>query len=73
MSTWREQAAHAATALITAAGTAAMVYSTDIRAKADYIKSHSTDTSSVEASAIARKISDEIKQRRPGISISGSV
>lgn len=73
MASWKEQVAHAASALITTAGTAAMVYATDIRTRADLVKSRSTDTSSVEASEIARKIRDEIKRKRPDITISGSV
>lgn len=73
MANWKEQAAHAVTALITAAGAAAIVHTTDIRTKADFVKSHSADTSSLEASEIARKIRDEIKQTRPDITISGSL
>lgn len=72
MANWKDQVAHAVSALITAAGTAAIVHTTDIRAKADYIRSHSTDTSSVETTEIARKIRDEIK-KNPRVTISGSL
>ena len=73
MASWREQVAHSVSALITAAGTVAIISAADIRTKADLVKSHSADSSSVEASEIARKIRDEIKQKRPDITISGSV
>lgn len=73
MASWKEQAAHTVSALITAAGTMAIITATDIRTKADLVKSNSADSSSVEASEIARKIRDEIKQKRPDITISGSL
>lgn len=73
MASWREQVAHSVSALITAAGTVAIISATDIRTKADLVKSNSADSSSVEASEIARKIRDEIKKKRPDITISGSV
>jgi hypothetical protein len=73
MSNWKELVAHSVTALITAAGAAAIVYTTDIRTKADLVKNHSADSSSLEASAIAKKIRDDIKQQRPDITISGSL
>lgn len=73
MSSWKELVAHSVTTLITAAGAAAIVYTTDIRAKADLVKTHSADSSSVETSAIAKKIRDDIKQQRPDITISGSL
>lgn len=73
MAKWREQVAHSVTALITAAGATALITATDIRAKADYIKSSSTDSSSVEAAEIARKIRDDIKTNHRNITISGSL
>ncbi len=73
MAKWQEQVAHSVTALITAAGAAAIVYTTDIKAKADYIKSNSTDSSSIETAEIARKIRDDIKSKRRDITISGSL
>ncbi|MBD2763567.1 hypothetical protein IEE92_13625 [Kocuria sp. cx-116] len=73
MASWKEQAALAASGLIAAASSAAIISTTDIRAKADLIKSHNADSSSVEASEIARKIRDDIKQKRRDITISGSL
>lgn len=73
MATWKEQVAHTVTLLIAAAGASAIINATDIRTKANLIKSTSTDTSSVETSEIARKISDDIKQKRRDITISGSL
>ncbi len=73
MASWREQTAHAVTALIAAAGATAIITAADIRTKADLVKSSSTDSSSVEASAIAQKIRDDIKQKRRDVTISGSL
>lgn len=73
MANWKEQAAHAATALIAAAGAAAIITAADIKTQANLIKSHNTDSSSLEASAIAQKIRDDIKTKRRDITISGSL
>ena len=73
MANWKEQAAHAATALIAAAGATAIITTADIKTRANLIKSHSTDSLSVEASAIAQKIRDDIKTKRRDITISGSL
>lgn len=69
MANWREQAALAVSGLIELAAITGAVLTTDIRAKADFIKTHSADTSSLEASAIAQKIRDDIKVKRPDIPI----
>lgn len=74
MATLKEKITLAAQTLIFAAGAAAVVTATDIRTQADVIKRASdVDSSSVEASQIAQKIRDEIKQNRRDITISGSV
>ena len=73
MANWKEQASHAVTALIAAAGATAFITATDIKTQANLIKSSSTDSSSVEASTIAQKIRDDIKTRRRDITISGSI
>lgn len=76
MASWKEKAAHSVDLLINAAtvvGTVAIVNATDIRTQANVVKTDSTDSSTVEASEIARKIRDGIKQNRPDITISGSI
>lgn len=76
MASWREQVANSVSLLINAAsvaGAVLIINAADIRTRANLVKSNSSDSSSVEASEIARKIRDEIKQKRPDITISGSL